>query len=163
MFTYVIVAFVAFAMALTLHLLTRRETQDVHRRSRVGAILAIGVLSALVFADVAHAQEIDSGGTIAEIRLSVLTVTLIVSVFIPVATAIITKLDTSAQVKGVITLVLNLINSAVVGQVVSDGSAVFSQETLIAALIGMTISVASYLGFYKPVEINAKMLPTKGL
>lgn len=163
MFTYIIVALIALAVALTVHLLTRSEPAAIRHRSRAGAVIAIGVLSALVFSDVAHAQSDDATTSLAGIRLSTLTVTLIVSVFVPVLTAIITKLDTSAQVKGVVTLVLNLINSAVVGQIVSDGSAVFSQETLVAALIGMTISVASYLGFYKPVEINAKAFPTKGL
>lgn len=101
--------------------------------------------------------------TLAEIQLSALTVTFIVSVFIPIITAVVTKLDTSATVKGVVTLILNLVNASVVGAVVADGSAVFSEETLIAALIGMTISVASYLGFYKPVDINAKALPEKGI
>lgn len=134
-----------------------------HTAARAGSVMAIGAVSALIFTDVAHAQGVDGANTIAEIRLSSLTVTLIVAVFIPIVTAIVTKLDTSSQVKGVVTLVLNLVNAAVVGAVIFDGTAVFSEEVLIAALIGMAISVASYLGFYKPVDINAKMLPEQGL
>lgn len=163
MFTYLLLALVAMAVAMTVHLLTRPGMRSARSHGRIGAAVALATLGVLAFADVAHAQDIDPDNSLAEIRLSALTVTLLISVFIPIVTAVVTKLNTSSTVKGVVTLVLNLVNAAVVGQIVSDGSAVFSQETLVAALVGMAISVASYLGFYKPVDLNAKALPDVGL
>lgn len=158
-----LVALVAFATALTVHLLTGPGFRGVHREVRAAFAVLLGLAAAFVFTDVAHAQDIEGGDTVAEIRLSALTVTLVVSVFIPIVVGILTKLDTSSTVKGVVTLILNLVNAAVVGAVVADGTAVFSEATITAALVGMAISVASYLGFYKPVDLNAKLAPTKGL
>lgn len=157
---YLLVALVAFALALTVHLLTR---PGAHKPIRAGAVVMIGAVSALAFSDVAHAQDIVPDNSVGEIRLSALTVTLLISVFIPILTAIATKLGTNDTVKGLMTLVLNLVSASVVSWQLADGSAVVSQETLVAALIGFVISVASYLGFYKPVNLNSKMAPEKGL
>ena len=80
-----------------------------------------------------------------------------------ILTGILTKIDTSSTVKAVVNLVLNAVNAAIVAAVVADGSAIFSEEVIITTLIGMAISVASYLGFYKPVELNQKLVPEKGI
>lgn len=130
---------------------------------RLAFLAFLAALCMLMFPSVAAAAVVDPGDTVASIGLSALSVTLLVSVFIPIVTGIVTKLNTSGQIKGLVTLVLNLINAAVVGAITSDGSSVFSEETIIAALVGMAISVASYLGFYKPVDMNAKLGPTKGI
>jgi len=129
---------------------------------RLAFVALLVALYTLMFPGFALAA-VDAGDTVTSISLSALSVTLLISVFIPIVTGIITKLDTSGQIKGLITLVLNLINAAVVGAITADGSSVFSEETLIAALVGMAISVASYLGFYKPVDMNEKLVPTKGI
>ena len=128
---------------------------------RLAFVALLVALYTLMFPGFALA--VDADDTVASISLSALSVTLLISVFIPIVTSIVTKLDTSGQIKGLITLVLNLVNAAVVGAITADGSSVFSEETLIAALVGMAISVASYLGFYKPVDMNAKLAPTKGI
>lgn len=125
-------------------------------RIRTLLIVALAtVYAVLVLPFAAHAQEVDATDTVAEIRLSALAVTLVVSLFIPIVTGLVTKASLSSYVKGLITLVLNLVNAAVVVAVTQDGSAVWSEQTLIAALIGMAISVATYLGIYKPAAVTS--------
>lgn len=136
-------------------------------RIRLLLVALYASIFALLFPLTAAAQEVDPGDTVAEIRLSALAVTLVVSLFIPIATGIVTKASLSSWWKGLITLVLNLVNAAIVVAVVSDGSAVWSEETLIAALIGLAVSVATYAGIYKPAgvtsEAGGKLAPNSGL
>lgn len=131
-------------------------------------LLAMLMLAVVLAPSIAFGQEVDAGDTVAEIRLSALAVTLVVSLFIPILTGIVTKASLASYWKGLITLVLNLVNAAVVGAVVVDGSAVWSEQTLIVALIGMAISVATYLGIYKPASLTSstndgKLGPNSGL
>lgn len=158
-----LVVLVALAVALSMSLLVRPYARAVHPRARAGAILVLGVLSALVFSDVARAQEIDASDSVGEIRLSAFTVSIILSAFIPIFTAIVTKLNTSTKVKGLVTMAGNYAATAIVTWQVADGSAVFSQETLATAVLGFVVSTATYLGFYQDVDINAKLLPDKGI
>jgi hypothetical protein len=156
-------AVMALALALTVHLLTGPSFRGVGREVRAGAAVVLGLVLAVAWSDLAQAAPNATEGTVAEIRLSALTVTLVISVFIPILTGVLTKLDTSATVKAVVNLVLNAVNAAIVAAVVADGSAIFSEEVIITTLIGMAVSVASYLGFYRPVELNAKLAPDKGI
>lgn len=137
-------------------------------RIRTATIVALATIYAvLVLPFAAHAQDVDATDTVGEIRLSALAVTLVVALFIPIVTGIVTKASLSSWWKGLITLVLNLVNAAVVGAVVSDGGAVWSEETLIAALIGLAVSVATYAGIYKPAgvtsEAGGKLAPNTGI
>ncbi len=104
----------------------------------------------------------------AEIELSAVTVTFIVSFFIPVLTGLLTKISTSSGVKGLVTLVLNAVNAVVVGNMVADGSVALSKETLVTFFLGLAISVASYAGVYKPLNITSstpdgKLGPNSGV
>lgn len=91
----------------------------------------------------------------AEIELSALTVTLLVSLVIPVVTGLLTKASLSSGIKGLITLVLNAVNALIVGATLADGTAAFSQETLVVFLFGLAISVATYVGVYKPLNVTS--------
>lgn len=104
----------------------------------------------------------------ADIELSALTVTFIVSFFIPVLTGLLTKVTTSSGVKGLVTLVLNAVNALVVGNMVGDGTVALTQETLVTFFLGLSISVASYAGVYKPLNVTSstsdgKLAPHKGI
>lgn len=130
-------------------------------RSRSSAVFLV---AAVVFApSVAFAQSVDPGDSVGEIRLSAFTVSIVVSAFVPIVTSLVTKLSTSAKVKGLVTLAANFVVSSLVGWQLADGSALISQETLATALLGFVISTAMYLGFYQDVGINAKLLPDKGI
>lgn len=101
--------------------------------------------------------------TVASLQLDAVTVSLIVSLFIPIAVGLLTKSSLSAVWKGVINIILSAVNAAVVTATLADGTAVFSQETLVTAFFAMVVSLATYLQVYKPIDVNAKLAPDKGL
>lgn len=125
----------------------------------------LALISVVFFAtpSVAAAQEVDPGDTVASLELSALTVTAVVSLFIPIVVGLITKVDLNPLWKGAINIVLSAVNAAIVTATVADGTAVFSKETLIAAFFGMVVSLATYLQVYKPLDANSKLLPNKGI
>lgn len=103
-----------------------------------------------------------------QVALSALTVSLVISFFIPVLTGLATKYTTSSGLKGLITLVLNAVQTLIVTATMADGSAVISKETLIAFLLSLAVSVAIYTGIYKPLLITSshpagKLAPEKGI
>lgn len=113
-------------------------------------------------------MPVDPTDTAAALSLSALTVTMVISLFIPIVNGIITKATLSSWVKGLLTLILNAVSAAVVTATVADGTAVFSEQTLIATLLGLAISVATYVGVYKPAGLTSsdnggKLGPTHGL
>ena len=93
--------------------------------------------------------------TLAQVSLSALTVTIIVSLVIPIITGIITKYSVPSWIKGLITLVLNAVNALVSTALVADGTAVISKPTFIAWFIGLTVSVATYAGIYRPAGLTS--------
>jgi small basic protein len=123
------------------------------------------LMGAIFFAtpSVAAAQEVQPNDTVASLELSALTVTAIVSLFIPIVVGLVTKADLNSLWKGAINIILSAVNAAVVTATVADGTAVFSKETLIAAFFGMVISLATYLQIYQKVDLNSKLLPNKGI
>lgn len=124
-------------------------------------IVSVGILAT---PSIAAAQaDIQPTDTVASLELSALTVTAVVSLFIPIVVGLITKADLNTLWKGAINIVLSAVNAAIVTATVADGTAVFSKETLIAAFFGMVVSLATYLQVYKPLDTNSKLLPTKGI
>lgn len=86
---------------------------------------------------------------------SALTVTLFVSLFIPIVTGLLTKYSLSSGVKGLITLLLNAVSALIASATLADGTAVFSKSTFIAWVLALAISVATYAGVYKPLNITS--------
>lgn len=97
------------------------------------------------------------------LTLNPFTVLVILSWVIPVLTGLITKLNAPDIVKGGVALTLSYVAAAVSQAVTEDGSAIFSQETLSMAALSYVIQLSGYLGLMKPLKINEKLLPTKGL
>lgn len=89
------------------------------------------------------------------VTLSALTVSLVISLVIPVVTGILTKYSTSSGLKGLVTLVLNAVQSLVVAATVSDGSAVISEATFVTFSLSLAISIATYAGVYRPLNITS--------
>lgn len=125
-------------------------------------VVSVGFISTPSIAS-AQSADIQVEDTVASLELSALTVTAVVSLFIPIVVGLITKADLSALWKGAINIVLSAVNAAIVTATVADGTAVFSKETLIAAFFGMVVSLATYLQIYKPLDTNSKLAPTKGI
>lgn len=89
------------------------------------------------------------------LTLSALTVSLVVALIIPVVTGLVTRHSTSSGVKGLVTLVLNAVQALVVSATLADGTAVISEETFVQFALSLGISVASYAGVYKPLNVTS--------
>jgi hypothetical protein len=89
------------------------------------------------------------------ITLSALSVSLLLGLLIPVVTGLLTKYSTSSGLKGLVTLVLNATQALVVSATVADGTAVISKETFVTFCLSLAISIATYAGVYKPLNITS--------
>jgi len=137
-----------------------------HLPAKIVATVTIGFLGVFApsVADAAPVvEQIEPTDTLASLELSATMVTLLISLIIPVIVGLVTKADLPSQWKGLASLVLNLVSAGIVNATVSDGTAVWSTETLTVALIAAAISVTTYLGIYKPIDLNARLAPDKGL
>lgn len=155
--------FIAVLLIAGVFLLSPPGAVGKRTRGVLAAVVTVtaGVFLALAAPSVAHAAADDGSGFSLELNASL--VTMIVAYLIPLLTGLITKIDTTAMWKGLVTLVLNLVSAAIVTATVADGTAVWSTETLLTALGGFAVSIVSYLGLFKPVAINGKLVPDKGL
>lgn len=93
--------------------------------------------------------------TMRAVQLSALTVSLIVALLIPLITGLVTRYSTSSGVKGLITLILNAGQALVVNATVADGTALISRETFVAFTLSLAISIASYAGVYRPLDLTS--------
>lgn len=89
----------------------------------------------------------------------------IVTFFVPVAVALVTKATLNARWKAVITMILTAVVQLVTSnQATPDGASVISAETVSSWLLALGIAVASYVGVWRPViDVNARLAPTVGL
>lgn len=92
---------------------------------------------------------------VSTITIAAPIVTILVSLAIPLINGFLTTWRTRPGVKVVITIVLNAAWSLIANGIVADGSSTFSSGTLYTALIGTIISIASYAGVYKPLNITS--------
>ncbi len=98
----------------------------------------------------------------AALRIPALGLTVLLGLFIPVVVGLLTKYRASATVKGVVNIVLTGVAGLVTASTAGD-TAVISWDALLYAGIAWAISVASYLGIYQSVDINAKTAPNAGI
>lgn len=97
------------------------------------------------------------------LQLDALTVSLLISLVIPVVTGFVTKATLSSAWKGVITLVLNGLAAFITASILVDGSAQFTQQAISQWAIGMGVSVAMYTGVYKKAGItSSEFIPHVG-
>lgn len=94
-------------------------------------------------------------------------VMLVVSLLIPLINGLATKYTLPSGVKAVITIVLNAVAAMIVTATQADGTAVISNTMLLTLVFGVTVSVISYLGLYKPVGLTSstpdgKLAPNAG-
>lgn len=121
------------------------------RRPRWRLLLALAALIVLVPGRAFAAD----GETLERVQLSALTVSLIIGLLIPIVTGLVTKYSTSSGLKGLITLMLNAVQTLVVTATVADGTAIISRETFVNFCLALVISVASYAGVYRPLGVTS--------
>lgn len=119
-------------------------------------VALMAALAVPSFASAAPAPPVDAGTTdTSTVVLAAPVVTIIVSVLIPLINGFLTKATTPAGVKAIGTIILNTAAALIINGVVSDGSSTFSTATLYTALIGCIISIASYAGLWKPLNVTS--------
>lgn len=99
-----------------------------------------------------------------KVHLDVGILTVIVGVFIPILTALITKASASAKVKALTTLTLTVIASGI--QLIIDANGVVNLRTFLANFaVTYIVAIASYFGLTKHVGTPgaANVAPNKGL
>lgn len=96
-------------------------------------------------------------------NLSAILVTLIVTMILPALTALVTKSTASPGIKQFVTALLAAAGGFVVTATQLDGTAVFGKESATLALSTFILAQATYWGFWRPHEINAKVAPGVGL
>lgn len=98
-----------------------------------------------------------------QITLSAWLVTLISTFIIPIITGLLTKYNAGVGLKQFVTAVLSAVAGLVSNGIQPDGSATFSKETLVLVLTTFIVTQATYLGIYKPFDLNAKTAPNAGV
>jgi hypothetical protein len=97
------------------------------------------------------------------ITISAFVVTLIVSYLIPLATAWITKVTASTTLKQIVTAALAAITGFLTTAIAADGTAVFSAQSLLFAIISFITANIGYVYTFKAHDIGSKIAPSKGL
>lgn len=87
--------------------------------------------------------------------LTAQTVEIIVGVLLPLVVGLVTKLTASPPVKSFLLLVLSLVGSTISNAIVSDGTAVFSQDMIVQIVTTWVIAIASYYGLWRPSGTSA--------
>lgn len=95
--------------------------------------------------------------TIPTIYLTPLTVTLVLSLFVPIVTGILTKYTLHAGVKAIIMIILDTVMTLIVhAEMLPSGVAVISSQAISAAIVATVVSIATYLGVYVPTKLTNK-------
>lgn len=124
------------------------------------ALLATLFLSTTAFAadgPLDPTQPVDPGNTLASVHLSAVVVTLLVGTVIPLVSGLISKAN--SKWTGLATIILNAITALVVTATLSDGTAVFSQQSLLTAFSGIASSIAIYYSVWKPNNLHNNVTP----
>ncbi len=74
---------------------------------------------------------------------------------VPILVGLLTKLDASSAVKGLVNLVLSAIAGLIATAVVSDG--VLTKEAVVAGFMALVASVGTYYGVLKPIGVTGSV------
>jgi hypothetical protein len=129
-------------------------------RKPISAVMTVAV-AIMLAPNIALAVDnpVDPSDTVASLRLDAVAVAFLVSALIPIVNGLITKCTLSSMWKGLITLILNAVNALVVTATMSDGTAIISSTTFVTFILGLVISVGTYLGVYKNVGLTSSATP----
>lgn len=123
------------------------------------AAVSVTILGLLVFGAPASALapppvELDADA-VSTVVIAAPIVTIIVSLLIPLINGFLTKPSTPTAVKAIGTIVLNAGWALIANGVLADGSSAFSTSTLYTAILGAIISITTYAGVYKPINVTS--------
>lgn len=102
-------------------------------------------------------------GTVGGVTLNAFAVTMLVSLLLPVVTGIVTKYSAPAIVKSLVALAVSSINGVVMGGLAVDGTAHIAKAAIMLAVLSFAIQTATYLGVYKPNDVNAALGQSFGI
>lgn len=98
-----------------------------------------------------------------ELQLSSFNVQIICGVIIPVIVATLTKYAAPPKLKASVTLVLSGAVALLSSLQGADGGVSLTEEIIVNFAVTQVVAIASYLGVFKPLDLNAKMMPQRGL
>lgn len=85
------------------------------------------------------------------------TVTILFGLVIPLVNGVVTKVSTPSSVKAIITIVLSAVAAIINTSITESGGAVFSQQTLKSWALQLVVSIVTYLGVFKPLEVTSSL------
>lgn len=126
------------------------------------ALIAVAILLTPVptFAAAVTPVTTDSN-SLARVTLSAVTVQLLVSTVIPLITGILTKAP--SKIKGLVTIVLNVVAAVITTATMADGTAIISEQTLLTAMLGVIVSLAAYAKAWKPLGLTSSIVNVNGV
>lgn len=89
--------------------------------------------------------------------------TLVVGHLVPLITALLTHLEASSSTKQIVTAILSAVSGFLTTATVADGSAVFSLESALFAVLTFITANSAYVAVWKKHAIDARILPTRGI
>jgi hypothetical protein len=128
-------------------------------RMGIGLVVSVLALSSTVASAANEADPVTRSGTIV---IPATGVTVLIAVFIPIVTGILTRRTTSSFLKGLITLAANGIVSAVTTATLADGTALISWQFFVTWFIGFVTSVGLYTGLWLPAGVTSSDVPVRG-
>lgn len=131
----------------------------MHIIRTIMAAVAVTILGLLVFGAPASALapppvDLDADA-VSTVVIAAPIVTVIVSLLIPLINGFLTKPSTPTAVKAIGTIVLNTAWALIANGALADGSSAFSTATLYTAILGVIISITTYVGVYKPINVTS--------
>lgn len=121
-------------------------------RVGVGLVIATLGLSSTIASAADATDPVTREGTVV---IPATGVTMLVAVFIPVLTGLLTRRTTSGFVKGLITLVANGIVAGLTTAQLADGSAVVSWQFFVSWFVGFITSVGLYTGLWSKAGVTS--------
>src|SRR5688500_12073185 len=91
------------------------------------------------------------------------TWTVITGLLLPIVIGFITKANASKSFQAIVGILVAAVGAIVVRATTVDGAAVFDQALILDATLVYVPQIASYLGFWKNLDLNQKMAPNVGL
>lgn len=131
------------------------ETIQKRRALAVSFALAMCVMAlpSMAFAD-------DAMPTVGGVRMSAQLAALIVGALVPLLTSLLT--NWKSKHAGFITILINVGVGLLTTGLLSDGTAVISNESFMNALPALVASFITYYGIYKPNGLTSSPVPVPG-
>lgn len=126
------------------------------------AIIAINTLFPSLVSAAGIAEPINGGDTVASLRVSALFVQAIVAVFIPILVGLVTNVNDQPKIKGALEIVVTAVSALIVQATLADGSAVFTEQTVLVWLVGLGASLVAYAKVWKPAGITSSAVQLPG-